>query len=231
MKVGILSDIHGNSDALTRVLEDASDKAVEKFLVLGDIVGYYYHPEEVIKLLSKLPHEIIRGNHEVILQDIQEKKIDKKIIMNKYGSGHEVALQNLSKNTLNWLYSLPLQKSLEVDGVHFQMNHGSPWNYDEYIYPDADTKVLDKCDSEKHDFVLIGHSHYAFSYKCEYSILINSGSVGQSRRKGGVAEWALVDTETMEHQLMETPYDVSKLLKEVLKNDPNVTYNLKILTR
>lgn len=231
MKVGILSDIHGNHHALLKVLDHAEQEGVKKLLILGDIIGYYYHPEKVLELLSKFPFEIIKGNHEAILQGIEERKINSEIIKKKYGKGHEFALQKLSSETRNWLYSLPFQKSVEVEGVHFQLNHGSPWDYDEYLYPDADPSILNKCNSANHDFVLIGHSHYAYFHKCRTSVLINSGSVGQSRRSGGVAEWAIVNTENKEFQLLKTLYDPSELIQEVLKNDPEIEYNFKILTR
>ena len=231
MKVGILSDIHGNHFALLKVLEEATKLGVEKLLVLGDVVGYYYHPDRVLDLLNKFPFEIIKGNHEQILQDIQENRIDPEIIRKKYGRGHEFALEKLDDKTRNWLYALPYQKSIQLDEVFFQMNHGSPWNYDEYLYPDTNSEILDKCDSNIHDFVLIGHSHYSFSYACKSSILINSGSVGQSRLKGGYAEWSIINTENKEYQLIQTPYDPSELIQEVYKIDPEIEYNSKILTR
>ena len=65
MKVGIISDIHGNHYALEEVLKVAIREGVEKLLVLGDIVGYYYHPEIVLEMLYKWSYEIIKGNHEL----------------------------------------------------------------------------------------------------------------------------------------------------------------------
>ena len=111
------------------------------------------------------------------------------------------------------------------------MNHGSPWNYDEYIYPDAPVEKLNKCNSKGHDFVLIGHSHYAFTFNCENSVLINCGSVGQSRQKGGVASWALIDTSNKNYEIKNTPYDISILKSEVLKFDSENMYMCKILER
>lgn len=231
MKVAVISDIHGNNFALEEVLKECTRENVQRILVLGDIVGYYYHPEIILDMLSKWDCDMIKGNHETILENLFKKRIDSENVKKKYGSGHEKALSNLDEKDLLFLLDLPVQKDVVVDGVTFQLNHGTPWNQDEYLYPDAPTKTLLKCNSKKHDFVLIGHSHYAFSYECSDSVLINSGSVGQSRQKGGIANWTLIDTKNKRYKIMSTRYDVSKLLSEIKCYDPDNSYIAKILTR
>jgi predicted phosphodiesterase len=231
LKVAVLSDIHGNRFALEEVLKEALQIGVEKLLVLGDIVGYYYHPEVVLEMLSKWDYEIIKGNHEVLLQDLKEGKIDPEVMKKKYGRGHEQALIKIDSKTQDWLFSLPEQKSVRINNVYFQMNHGSPSSIDEYIYPDASIEQLEKCNSIQHDFVLIGHSHYAFSFRCANSTLINCGSVGQSRQKGGLAFWVVINTENKSFEIKATPYDVSQLLKEIEMFELKIGYSSKILQR
>lgn len=231
MKVAVISDIHGNSYALDQVLKSASKLKVEKLLVLGDIVGYYYHPDRVLEMLSNWDFEIIKGNHEIILEELLNGKVNQDIIKQKYGSGHQASLSKLSQETMHWLFSLPSQKSVLINDISFQMNHGSPRNIDEYIYPDANKEVLESCDSLKHDFVLIGHSHYAFCYRCNRSVLINCGSVGQSRQNGGLAYWALVNTDNKSFEIKATPYNVTELQNEVMRIDPLNEYSYKVLTR
>ncbi len=231
MKVGIISDIHGNHYALEAVLKTAKKEGIEKLLVLGDIVGYYYHPELVLNMLSEWDYEIIKGNHEVLLQDLKENKIDPEVLKEKYGRGHEQALKNIDYKTQEWLFALPEQKSIVIDAVTFQMNHGSPSSLDEYIYPDATLEQLEKCNSSTHDFVLIGHSHYAFSHQCSHSTLINCGSVGQSRQKGGQAYWLVIDTADKSFEIKATPYNTSKLLEEIQLFESKIGYSSKILQR
>lgn len=231
MKVGIISDIHGNHYALDQVLKTAAKEGIEKILVLGDIVGYYYHPERILSMLSEWSYEIIKGNHEQILQDLKENKIDANLVIKKYGHGHQQALEKLKEETLQWLFSLPIQKSVCIDGVSFQMNHGSPWSIDEYLYPDATKEILEKCNSIDHDFILVGHSHYSFSYQCKNSTLINCGSVGQSRQKGGLAYWTVVNTANKTFETKVTPYDTSGLLEEIGKYDPDFKYASSVLLR
>lgn len=231
MKIAVISDIHGNHYALNEVLKSAKEEQVEKLLVLGDIVGYYYNPDKVLKMLSDWDYEIIKGNHEELLQGLYESRIDADELKKKYGKGHEEALKRLDERTLEWLFSLPIQKSVNVEGVSFQLNHGSPNRIDEYIYPDAPTEKLNECNSESHDFVLIGHSHYAFSHKCKNSILINCGSVGQSRQKGGAAYWVMIDTYNKNYTVKVTPYDTTDLINEVKENDSDADYSIQVLQR
>ncbi|MFM2360571.1 MAG: hypothetical protein RLY16_2564, partial [Bacteroidota bacterium] len=192
MKIAILSDIHGNHYALKAVLDACKKEGVEQLFVLGDLVGYYYNPANVLELLADWPHHLIKGNHEVILQDLSLGKLDATALRLKYGSGHQIALQQLTEAQQNYLYNLPEQLDISTNGVNFQLNHGTPWSIDTYLYPDASSENINRCHSVNHDFVLIGHSHYAFCHRGEKSTLINSGSVGQSRQKGGLANWTLV---------------------------------------
>ena len=62
MKIAIISDIHGNYEALFSVLEKAKKESVEHLLILGDIVGYYYHPDKVLNLLAQWSYDMIKGN-------------------------------------------------------------------------------------------------------------------------------------------------------------------------
>lgn len=231
MKIAVLSDIHGNHYAFNEVLKSITDLGIKKLLVLGDIVGYYYQPETILETLLGWDYEIIKGNHEELLKSLYENKIDANDLKKKYGSGHEMALKNIDHKMLKWLFSLPSQKDITIDGVRFQLNHGSPKSIDEYIYPDAPVDKFEDCNSVKHDFVLIGHSHYSFSFKCKDSILINSGSVGQSRQIGGIANWVMIDTSDKSFEIMHTAYDTANLINDVKRFDPQNEYSYKVLER
>ena len=231
MKIGIISDVHGNYDALTEVLNKAKKEGVQYLLLLGDIVGYYYHPDKIFNALADWNFDMIKGNHENILENLYSDPSISESIRLKYGSGHKKALEKLDEKTLSFLFCLPSKKTILIDKVSFELNHGTPWNPDEYLYPDSSKEKINRCDSKDYDFVLMGHTHYAFSYKCEHSIIINPGSVGQSREKGGVAYWSIVDTKDKSYELIKTPYDNSELLKEIKIIDSDNKYLSDILKR
>lgn len=231
MKIAVISDIHGNYDALVAVLKKAKTEGVEHLLVLGDIVGYYYHPDKILEALSEWSFDIVKGNHEYILENlIAEPSIGESIRL-KYGSGHKEAIEKLSGEQLKFLKELPETKSVKFDEVSILMSHGSPWSNDFYIYPDCKKDILAKCDSKTHNFVLIGHSHYAFVVKNENSILINPGSVGQSRQTGGKASWCIINTENSCFQMLSTDYSIEKLIHEIAKKDEDIAYLTKVLIR
>ena len=231
MKVAVISDIHGNSYALEQVLKTAQKEKVSKLLVLGDLVGYYYHPDKILDMLSNWDCELIRGNHEDLLAAMLEGHVAESELRIKYGSGHRMAAEKLNATQLDQITKAAVSKKVTINGVHFAMYHGSPWDHDKYLYPDTATETLEQCNDETADFVLIGHSHYAFLHRNTSSTLINVGSVGQSRSMGGVANWTLIDTTNKSIQMKSTPYDTKQLLAEVNQIDPAINYLKEILTR
>ena len=63
MKTAILSDIHSNPVALEKCLADAKEKGCQKFLCLGDIVGYGYDPNTCIDICRRESISCLMGNH------------------------------------------------------------------------------------------------------------------------------------------------------------------------
>jgi len=232
MKIAVISDIHGNVEALTQVLRVAKKRKVQHLFVLGDIIGYYYHSKEVLSLLSEWECSIIKGNHEQILQDVYCNEELSLNIKRKYGSAYDISIKQLLENELSFLFNLPPIIEKEIDGINFLLAHSNPFSSEhEYLYPDTNKEILSKCNDKNIDFIFVGHSHYPFITKNKNSILINPGSIGQSRRIGGYAEWGIFTTENNTFEFMFTPYSTNNLLKDIMTYDPNLEYLSKILKR
>ena len=231
MKIGVLSDIHGNHYALEAVLELASKEKVEKILVLGDIVGYYYYPDRVLKMLNQWDCLMIKGNHETIIEQLLAGKIQEADVRKKYGSGHKYAMEKLNTKELDWITMLPDRNMVSIDGVNFLMCHGAPWDANFYLYPDTDRKVLGRCGEYGADIVLTGHSHYSFVAPVKNGMLVNAGSVGQSRSMGGVAFWTLINTANKSIEIKTCPYNTADLIKAIENTDPDIPYLKNILSR
>ena len=231
MRLAILSDIHGNYDALNAVLEECKKYKIEQYLCLGDYVGYYYEPKKVWDRIHQLNGVKIKGNHEDLLNGSLSSRVIRNQIKEKYGTGHQVAQNQLSREEIKQLYNLPKKKLIQIRKYTFELNHGSPWDQSIYLYPDTDPEILEKANNPAIDFVLVGHSHYPFIKKLTHSTIINPGSVGQNRKKGGVASWAFVDLEEIKIKIISTKYRVKSLAKKVKINDPDKTYNYSILFR
>jgi putative phosphoesterase len=231
MKIAVISDIHGNHHALSSVLDDCKKNKIELLFVLGDLVGYYYHPEIVLEMLKDWNCEIVKGNHEEILEDIILGKVDRQEIKKKYGLGHEMAIKNLSAEQIKYLSSLNKRRVVKINNITFELNHSSPWDLETYIYPDTNEKILKNCLINNYDYVLIGHSHYMFSYRYANKTLINCGSVGQSRMKGGSANWVKIDTINNEFELKNVSYPTTSLINELVEFENHDSYSINILKR
>lgn len=231
MIIGILGDIHGNPPALQAVLDAAQSEGVEKLLVTGDLVGYYFWPEHVLELLEPWDKVIVRGNHEQILAEARRYPELLPQIERRYGSGVRMALENLSVAELDWLASLPHPIEVMLDGCNILLCHGAPWDLDQYVYPDADSTLLERCAVPRHDWVILGHTHYPMVHDCGLVRVINPGSVGQPRNRQPGAQWALLDTSTRQVTLRREDYDFRSVAAEAALRHPELPYLSEVLAR
>lgn len=231
MRIAVLSDIHGNYLALDSVLKEVKEFGVKRLFILGDLVGYYYHPDKVMKLLNDWPVDIIQGNHEEILKRAVKDKVFLKQIYLKYGSGINMAINKLIDTQILELTELPWKKIIRIDDLSIVLSHGAPWERDCYVYPNSDLSVLKRCCVLGAEFIFLGHTHYPFVFRNDGCTVINVGSVGQARAQGGIASWALLDTVEKKVELKNTQYDTTPLVNEVKLIDPHVPYLYKVLLR
>jgi len=231
MRLAILADIHGNASALEAALADALEARVERFLLLGDYVGYYYQPREVVTRLMMLPHDAVLGNHDRQLLNALDRDGTLEGYRAKYGSGLDVARSTLAPEHLAWLRALPDSRVVHLGLIDLMLCHGSPHDRDLYVYPDATPDVMDRCANVDADTVLMGHTHHAFVARCGAKWLVNPGSVGQARDLGGFASWALLDTRSGAITIRRSAYHVAPLYTEVLVRDGDWPSNASILVR
>jgi len=83
MRIGIMTDIHSNIQALDAVLKEFDRREVEKIICCGDIIGIGPNPEETVQMLIKRKHSLIsvRGNHEKYFIEEIWKKINNLILL------------------------------------------------------------------------------------------------------------------------------------------------------
>lgn len=224
MRVALLGDIHGNSFALAAVLSAASALRVDKLLITGDFVGYYFWPKEVLEMLNDWDFEAVRGNHEDMLASALNYPETLAQVNAKYGSGLSTALETLTTTQIDWLCHLPHPKSFNFDGRRLLLCHGSPWDINQYVYPDAGDDLLERCAEPGYDWVVMGHTHYPMVERVGKTVLINPGSVGQARNRMPGAHWGLLDTESGEISLLTSPYETSPVVASAFQRHPELTY-------
>lgn len=217
MKIAILSDIHGNIDALNQVIKAIKKDNISIVFSLGDQLGYYYDAEAVYTALDNLNCEMIAGNHERIFLDYLENSSPK--IDQKYGLGFKKYKESFSSNLIQKIKDLPDFKYLCIDGLNFGLFHGASFNSDYYVYPTEKRDVLNAFAEIPADVAFIGHSHYPFVFNCGEKLIVNVGSVGQSRVVGGIANWGVYDTQNRVYIPKSTLYDTNKVISKLEQED------------
>ena len=227
----MLGDIHGNALALRNVLQQAVKQQVETLLITGDIVGYYFDPLEVLKLLEPWPKHAVRGNHEDMLSVARSDPSFLHKVNNRYGLGLHTAIEQLSGLMLDELCALPHPTEIKIEKYKILLCHGSPWSTEEYIYPDADKNLLKRCSDTGFDVIVHGHTHYPAKHVVGKTLLVNPGSVGQPRNRQPGAHWAIFDTKTGDLEFRCEPYNAAQLIKECVQKNPELPNLAEMLIR
>lgn len=231
MKLGLLGDIHGNDSALQAVLAAAASSGVEKLLITGDLVGYYYAPLNVLGQLQSWDRHVVRGNHEDMLDAARSDPEFLTQVDARYGTGLRTAIEQLSKQQIDELCSLPHPLELMIDGCRILLCHGAPWDNDCYVYPDAQPALLERCAMQEFDLIVLGHTHYPMQQMLGGTRVVNPGSVGQPRNRRPGAHWVLFDTATRSLEFRQEQYDSSVLVQECRQRHPELPYLVNALKR
>jgi len=231
MKLGVLSDIHGNSAALAVVLAEFRRQGVTELLFLGDIVGYYPFAKECVAMLADFRVTSVCGNHDLIaLRCLETGTRTDERYRRAYGGALDRALSQHDAATEAFLKALPAEQQLTIAGRTLHLYHGSPWDAMEgRVYPDFGE--WDRLESLGVDAVLLGHTHYPVLRQCGPVLVLNPGSVGQARQRPGVACAALLDVSLLAASLMEIPYDPAALIADARVHDPDLPYLTHVLQR
>ena len=123
MKIAIISDIHGNLEALKATLKDIQKRKVDKIYCLGDTIAKGVHPRECIKL--------IRENCEVVLQGNTDEHFSKDHNLEEYPQIEQERIKwNQSlilKDDREYLQSLPFSYEFHMSGRLVRIFHATPW--------------------------------------------------------------------------------------------------------
>ncbi|QDV27048.1 metallophosphoesterase family protein [Aureliella helgolandensis] len=234
MRQALISDIHGNLEALTAVLADIQSKNVERIVCLGDIVGYGPNPCQCLDQIMQKSALTILGNHDqaalfdpegfnpVALRAIYwtRDELDR-------GPGPAAAINR------RWDFLSELPKShLEGDILYV---HGSPrdatneYVFPETIYDQARMKVLfDRVPRLSFQ----GHTHMPGVFTtegefippedCDYKfplseekLMINVGSVGQPRDEDPRSCYAILDDQQNVVEFFRVDYDIEKTIEKI----------------
>ncbi len=180
MKIGLISDIHGNFEALKAVLAELDAMNVSEIYCLGDVVGYYPQINECCDELKLRRIPCVMGNHDWYMADggfcLRSKSVNDCLAYQR---------RIITPENLDWLRSFPVQRKIQ----NMHMVHGG-WSdpIDEYLEPTEE--YFSRVDGE---VFVSGHTHIQILKKFQEKAYCNPGSVGQPRDNDPRAAFAVFD--------------------------------------
>lgn len=226
MRYGIFSDVHSNLEAFTAVLDAFSRKKINRYLCIGDIVGYGADPKECIRKTKELNAVIVEGNHDWASAGFMDAAY-----FNLYAKKAVEWTQTvLSDEEKEFLRSLKLvYQTDDITLVHGTLERPEAFSY---IF---DTRTAQKTmELSNTQLCFVGHSHvpvvfsskggslsYSFESKVEIlpqtRYIINVGSVGQPRDGDPRACFAIYDTETKKIEIERIQYNIKVAQEKIIE--------------
>jgi diadenosine tetraphosphatase ApaH/serine/threonine PP2A family protein phosphatase len=223
MKIAIISDIHGNLEALEAVLRDIAAEGCARTYCLGDVVGYGPAPNEVCARLRELNIETIQGNHdEAAALDIPLSEA----LLNPLAYKSLLWTRRvLSRDHRRWLRERPRQ--IDIPEFKARLCHANPQNPLEWEYVRSRFQAWQILEAQEQLVCFIGHTHRPFVWELLMAgvvteqrpeiitldpasrYLMNVGSVGQPRDGDPRCSYAIVDQAAQTVEFRKVPYPVS----------------------
>ncbi|MCK5305625.1 MAG: metallophosphoesterase family protein [Candidatus Omnitrophica bacterium] len=227
MKYAIIADIHANLEAFLAVEEDLKKETVDKYICLGDIVGYGANPIECMDAAGAMFDVIIAGNHDYAVCGLFDLSL-----FNPYArKSVEWTIAVVGEKEKNLLKTLTLTKELE----NFTIVHGSLYHPDEFNYILNLKEAAKTFDKLRQKICFIGHSHSPaiiikdYENKIDYhkitettilkdsQYIINVGSVGQPRDGDPRACYCVYDSVEKTVKIKRVEYAVSRAQEKIIK--------------
>jgi diadenosine tetraphosphatase ApaH/serine/threonine PP2A family protein phosphatase len=223
VRVAVVSDIHGNLQALEAVLGSIDQDAPDELWCLGDLVGYGPRPNRCCAVVAERADVCLIGNHDLAALD----RLDLEIFSPDAAIAGAWTAEVLEPEARALLEAL--EPKGERNGVG--LFHASPrdpvWEY--VLSPGIAYAALAATSA---DLVLVGHSHIALEFRLSTTALataadgtevglgedrwlLNPGSVGQPRDGDPRAAWLLLDLDAQRTTFRRVEYDIEKTQAEI----------------
>lgn len=218
MRTAIISDIHGNLEALTAVLAEIKTRRVDAIHCLGDVIGYGADPEKCLNLIDHHCDIKIMGNHEQAVLGRQS--------LENYNQAAKASTewtkQMLSPQSLEYISQFEIEHI--EDNLH--LVHGSPYEPDQWRYIFTTDEAMRAFANLQGKLGFCGHSHipsvivemasgearsraaHDFDPDPDTRYLINVGSVGQPRDKDPRACYLIFDQLEYSIEYHRVDYDI-----------------------
>ena len=253
MKIAIISDIHGNLEALKATLNDIEERKVEKIICLGDIIAKGVHPKECLALIRTKCEIVLQGNCDIYFST-EHRNIDEMDEQERKRIKWNQSLIN--KEDREYLLNLPFCYEFYMSGSLVRLFHATPTANNKAVLNvnSIETKYQMFLPSEKTqsqdiaDIIIYGHIHHPYMDKIYNKTIINVGSVGNSfdvirneNKDSNVLEttksnYLIIEGEygskeyssDISFQFIKVPYDIDRELQDEELNIERENYRFEL---
>jgi predicted phosphodiesterase len=225
MRVGIISDMHGNCVALEAVVADLRTQSVDQIVCLGDAIQGGPQPAETVAVLRKLACPIVMGNADDWLLTGESSGAEP--VSEQQMAVREWSLAQLSAEDRTFIRSFQPTITIDLGAVQRLLCfHGSPGSFDDLIFPETpDDEVARLLGGTGARFQTGGHTHLQQIRRVGEAIFFNPGSVGlaydrnqpgSSLRVDPWAEYAILSADEdgrVGLAFRRVPFDVTALIR------------------
>lgn len=208
MKIAVISDIHGNMQALDAVLENIKQENCSKIFCLGDLAMAGPEPsktiEKILELQNSWDFTLIQGNTDEMIANTDNQMLhilqENNPVM---ANALECDVLEIREEQKDYLKNLPTQKELEIEGVKILLVHGSPRKNNENIYCDLKIEEVEEMIADTDaDIIFCGHTHVPCGYQTNTKqTVVNVGSVGRPFSQEPKSCYAVLEIENGEYSI------------------------------
>lgn len=213
MKIALISDIHANAFYFKTLLENIKKEKVDKIVCLGDLIGYYNAPNEVINICRDNNIICIQGNHEEYILGTLKYRKEKENIYNIEEHKKILSIENHI-----FIEQMPRELVIEYEGITMYCTHALPDNSAKYLY--SPNEMIDKY-IKGYDYYCSGHTHIAYIQYKKGTCLINPGSIGQPRDYSTIPSYALINMKSRDVTIKKIEVDVEAYVKDLREESMN----------
>lgn len=218
LKLGLISDVHGNLQALGSVLTALEPHDVDLILCAGDLVCYGAKPNEVVQLCKEKNIACVLGNYDdAVAWDKPSASRKSSTTRNETlkVAALEWTKQHVTKETKDYLKSLAWRLDYHLAEKQLTMLHAGLDYLDEWVSLDLPESFDGLAKRVAVDIIILGHTHQAFTHEHRGRLFINPGAVGRSLDGDTRASFAVLTLPDLNVEHFRVSYDIETTLQTI----------------